>query len=430
MTIARRRQEMRAMTNATATFQCPAIPLTPTPGPVPPAKLSGHPVELYRGPTHPRVALKRTGQRLHDMTSAQRQDFLRRKGVEIKPRPDPIETSATSQGAPLQRGFLGMVYDYTLGVLENALGEGETEADTVKDRVVDKTLDVVEPSDSVVEDAKVESDQPAAKPKTEATAISKSEKAFKTTKQLVDYAKRNGFICTDQFENDCVGKSNQKLDGSLVLIGNDHSDRRGLDAIKGLLQGMRAKDVLLAETAPDDLNPAVCFRVPERQCIGIVPHTALAQQYYAELIDATYARLEAFDPAAARAIKARLPNVGSTHDDDSLDSFQEYERLLNEAMDKIRPRIAADRKSELRKHDQKVQKASDRFGAEVRKSVDSRDVNFVKKIKQALSESRGRTVYCSLGLMHIAKIGRQFTDLRVFMLLPRSSLPDWVQLDG
>jgi hypothetical protein len=62
--------------------------------------------------------------------------------------------------------------------------------------------------------------------------------------------------------------------------------------------------------------------------------------------------------------------------------------------------------------------------------VDSRDVNFVKKIKQALSESRGRTVYCSLGLMHIAKIGRQFTDLRVFMLLPRSSLPGWVQLDG
>jgi hypothetical protein len=417
------------MTNATATFQCPAIPLTPTPGQIPPAKLNGHQVELYRGRTSPRV--NQTGRWLRDMTSKQRQAFFRRKGVEIKPQPDPIETSATSQGAPLQRSFLGAVYDYTLGVLENALAEEETEADKAKNRVVDKTLDVVEPPDSVVEDAKVESDQPAAKPKTEATAIPKSEKAFKTTKQLVDYAKRNGFLCTDQFENDCVGKSNQKLDGTLVLIGNDHSDRRGLDAIKGLLEGMRAKDVLLAETAPDDLNPAVCFRVPERQCIGIdVPHTALAQQYNAELIDATYARLEAFDPAAARAIKARLPNVGSTHDDDSLDSFQEYERLLNEAMDKIRPRIAADRKSELRRHDQKVQKASDRFGAEVRKSVDSRDVNFVKKIKQALSESRGRTVYCSLGLMHIAKIGRQFTDLRVFMLLPRSSLPGWVQLDG
>jgi hypothetical protein len=239
MTIARRRQEMRAMTNATATFQCPAIPLTLTPGQIPPAKLNGHQVELYRGPTSPRVAAKQSGNWLFDMTDQERQAFLSRSGVpQVKStEPDPIENSKKSQGAPLQRSFLGAVYDYTLGVLENALAEEETEADKAKDRVVDKTLDVVEPPDSVVEDAKVESDQPAAKPKTEATAIPKSEKAFKTTKQLVDYAKRNGFLCTDQFENDCVGKSNQKLDGTLVLIGNDHSDRRGLDAIKGLLEG-------------------------------------------------------------------------------------------------------------------------------------------------------------------------------------------------
>ncbi len=88
------------MTNATATFQCPAIPLTLTPGQIPPAKLNGHQLELYRGPTSPRVAAK-TGKRLHDMTDQERRAFLSRSGVpQVKStEPDPIETSATSQGA-------------------------------------------------------------------------------------------------------------------------------------------------------------------------------------------------------------------------------------------------------------------------------------------------------------------------------------------
>jgi hypothetical protein len=54
------------MTNATAAYQCPAISPRMTAGHLPPVRLNTHQVELYRGPTSPRLATTQTGKRLRD----------------------------------------------------------------------------------------------------------------------------------------------------------------------------------------------------------------------------------------------------------------------------------------------------------------------------------------------------------------------------
>jgi hypothetical protein len=194
--------------------------------------------------------------------------------------------SQTSQGNQLQPGgILGALYDYTLGVLE--------------------------PLASLVqEEAKVE---PAkSKPKAEPKQVAKAETIYKTTKQLVDYVKTD-FICTDQFDNDCIGTS-KGLPGRLILIGNDHEDSRGRATIKKFLKDfMGPEDLFLAEASPEELETGVCFGVPERQCVGIdEPKTALVP-YRKELSAAIYARLEAFDPTTARSIAVGLISIRSTN---------------------------------------------------------------------------------------------------------------------
>jgi hypothetical protein len=99
-------------------------------------------------------------------------------------------------------------------------------------------------------------------------------------------------------------------------------------------------------------------------------------------------------------------------------------------MDKIRPRIPANQQKKLRKLDNAVQQAEDRYAAESMKREAPRDANFVKRIKETWRKSKDRVVYCSLGLMHIAKIRTEFVGQGVFLLLPRTSLPDWVESDS
>jgi hypothetical protein len=359
--------------------------------------LGSRSIQIAPGPLLPRANATQRLTKKEPWLTDRQVGRLAYKDLECKGMLPTMPTqSQTSQGNQLQPGgILGALYDYTLGVLE--------------------------PLASLVqEEAKVE---PAkSKPKAEPKQVAKAETIYKTTKQLVDYVKTD-FICTDQFQNDCVGSSKVSLKGTLILIGNDHSDTEGLATIKKFLkEHMSPGDVFLAETTPDDLNPAVCFGVPQQQCIGIgVGHSPLSVKYHNALIDATYERLEAFDPDAARSIKAWLPN---------LDSDSEYERLLNEAMENVRPRIPSNKRAKLRKLDEKVQKASDNVEAEIKRQVPESDRIYRSRINEQWSRSKDRAVFCSLGLMHVAKIGLKMVGEGVFMLLPRTSLPDWVESDS
>jgi hypothetical protein len=217
------------MTNATAAYQCPAISPRVTSGQLP-VRLNTHQVELYLGPTCPRLATKQTGKRLRGMTGEQRQDFLRRKGVKtVKPTgPDPIATAQTSQGV-LQRGFLGMVYDYTLGALENALAEDEVKPATIK---------------------------PVARPKPSASG------------RLDDFFKdiEGDFKCLRQGKSCKAGS--ETLKGKIVLIGWAHDDDAGIQKIRDLLaKYMDVKtDKVIAEISPSEFRSA---GTRDRRCMGV-----------------------------------------------------------------------------------------------------------------------------------------------------------------
>jgi hypothetical protein len=238
MTIARRRQEIRAMTNMTATFQCPAVSLTPPAWQLPLGKLNAHLVEFHPGPTSPRAQAKQTRKWLFDMTDTERIAFLSRSGVrQVKStEPDPIEKSMKSQGV-LQRGFWGTLYDNTLGALENALAEDETKPETVK---------------------------PVARQRPAATG------------KLDDFLKdiEGNFRCFRQGKP-CTVMGTESLDGKVILIGWAHDDEKGIRAIRDLLaRHMRKKtDFLVAETTPSEFQQGT-YR--DRSCMGVAKERCIA----------------------------------------------------------------------------------------------------------------------------------------------------------
>ena len=160
--------------------------------------LGSRSIQIAPGPLLPRANATQRLTKKEPWLTDRQVGRLAYKDLECKGMLPTMPTqSQTSQGNQLQPGgILGALYDYTLGVLE--------------------------PLASLVqEEAKVE---PAkSKPKAEPKQVAKAETIYKTTKQLVDYVKTD-FICTDQFQNDCVGSSKVSLKGTLILIGNDHSD--------------------------------------------------------------------------------------------------------------------------------------------------------------------------------------------------------------
>jgi hypothetical protein len=67
---------------------------------------------------------------------------------------------------------------------------------------------------------------------------------------------------------------------------------------------------------------------------------------------------------------------------------------------------------------------------EVSKQMTVRDANFVNRIREIWSTSNVRTVYCSLGALHIGTFYREFVG-KVFLLLPHSTrMPTQVGLSS
>ncbi len=252
--------------------------------------------------------------------------------------------------------------------------------------------------------------------------------SYKTTQQLVDYA-REKFVCNDVQLRDCIGDPLEDLKGALILIGQDHGDTKGLGEIKKFLnEFMRPNDVFLTESDPGflaaadprDLNKA-CLGVPRQQCIGIdLEGTGDHYRQYLEgLRNAAYARLETFDPNAARTLWER-----------SYTTQTERVDALNQAMEKVRPHIPANQRDKLRQLDAKYNKALLDLDTEVSKQMTVRDANFVNRIREIWSTSNVRTVYCSLGALHIGTFYREFVG-KVFLLLPHSTrMPNQVGLSS
>jgi hypothetical protein len=373
------------MTNATATFQCPAIPLTLTPGQIPPAKLNGHQVELHRGRTSPRV--NQTGRWLRDMTSKQRQAFFRRKGVEIKPRPDPIETSATSQGAPLQRSFLGAVYDYTLGVLENALAEEETKTET----------------------AKPDRKQGPAKSKVRAaTGRSVDRPSMESLLKRIE----GKFTCTRRGQP-CVAGPGEPLP-RVVIIGWEHtgaSEEWGEELIAHL---KRPGDKVVVEAPPVPLEDE---KIRNGQCLGFSKDDCIAgeMQIVRDTLDKVglasieleFLMLEILDPETARTIwesNHKQPNVLS--------------RLLVEEYEKSRvlrgPFMSLEQAAEMDRLHQRYQE----LDSMIREWNGPREQNYVRILEREMTRQEG-TIFLPIGAGHVENIGRSFSnDDRVIVLMP------------
>jgi hypothetical protein len=373
------------MTNATATFQCPAIPLTLTPGQIPPAKLNGHQVELHRGRTSPRV--NQTGRWLRDMTSKQRQAFFRRKGVEIKPRPDPIETSATSQGAPLQRSFLGAVYDYTLGVLENALAEEETKTET----------------------AKPDRKQGPAKTKVRAaTGRSVDRPSMESLMKRIE----GKFTCTRRGQP-CVAGPGEPLP-RVVIIGWEHtgaSEEWGEELIAHL---KRPGDKVVVEAPPAALEDE---KIRNVECLGLSKDDCIAGEIQIvkdaldeaglETIELEFLMLEILDPVTARAIwenNYKQPYVVS--------------RLLQEQYEKSRvlrePFLSVEQVAEINRLHQMYQE----LNSKLPEWNGVREENYVRILEREMTRQEG-TIFLPIGAGHVENIGRSFSnDDRVIVLMP------------
>jgi hypothetical protein len=389
------------MTNITATFQCPAVSPTLPAGQLPPVKLNTHRVEFHHGPTSPRVAAKQTGKRLRDMTSEQRQDFLRRKGVKtVEPTgPDPIETAQTSQAA-LQRGFLGMVYDYTLGALENALAEDETKPEAAKpDQKPDSA-----PSKTMPKDLPV-------------------NRPFMDD-FLIEIEGR--FACPDKlklrddgiFDVISWAEPGRTLDGKVLLIGT-----RGEVSQKwaeGLFENCSIEgDKIVVAASPAALeNEAyrntICMGASKEDCIAGEPPGAndLVDAALNNWIRLLHRRLFLLDPEAADSLQANHA---------SRDAHQ-YLRLLDERYwnsFSLRLRslfLSADESVEIDQLQEKIEAAGREYSALASQAEEAKRQNYVRLLEREMT-NHDATIYVPIDIELVGRIEDSFRhDARVISL--------------
>ena len=169
---------------------------------------------------------------------------LKKAGMLPVIKPDDIGRSQTSQGAPLQRGIFGSVYDSIVGALE-------------------PMATIVEEGPAELTRAERVPAQPAAPPPA----------PRKTMAELWDFIAGN-FMCEHGPDQPCL-RSSADLGGKLILISNVHAELVGMGQIKDLLRRfMRDGDVFLAERDPRYVGPEMvpfgpCFGVPQERCIPI-----------------------------------------------------------------------------------------------------------------------------------------------------------------
>jgi hypothetical protein len=195
----------------------------------------------------------------------------RAKGI-VPTMPHDIRESQVSQGA-LQRGVLGTLYDYTLGVLEplRSLVQEEAKAEPVK------------------------------------------------LNDFLNYAKGSNFKCF-RHGKPCTALSDEKLGGKVVLIGHAHADDEGITAMRKLLGTyVKKTDRVLAEITPSDFRDYP--RMRDRLCMGVAPERCIAgdseesrQRSLATITKfniAAFKLAEELDPAAAAAISRDYGDIGN-----------------------------------------------------------------------------------------------------------------------
>ncbi|MET0483557.1 MAG: hypothetical protein ABWZ27_11660 [Aestuariivirgaceae bacterium] len=317
------------------------------------------------------------------MTGEQRQDFLRRKGVKtVEPTgPDPIATAQTSQGV-LQRGFLGMVYDYTLGALENALAEDEARPATVK---------------------------PAASPKPAASG--RLDEFFKDIE--------GDFKCFRQGKPCQAGS--ETLKGKVVLIGWAHDDDAGIQKIRDLLaKYMDVKtDKVIAEISPSEFRSAGtrdrrCMGVAKERCIpgdmeGGTQRTLAATTKAAEAAAKLAHRL---DPEAAAAIARRYAGEQSMY------------KVLNACQELITSKYKSLSRAQIKALnglDQQYVDAINHANEETALEARSRD-RHMRQIAMDNLPDQNSTLFVVLGGLHVDYLARglEHND-SVLGLYPESS---------
>jgi hypothetical protein len=251
------------MTNVTVAFQQPTTSIAIYHAP--PVKLGPHDVETSPISSSPRTSnTKKEKIYRRKLTkaeiSARARADLAKKGMLPDIKPDDIRQSQTSQGAALQRGFWGTLYDNTLGVLENALAEDEIKPEPVK---------------------------PIARQRPVATG------------KLDDFLKdiEGNFKCFRQGKP-CTVKGNEDLKGKVILIGWTHDDDAGIRSIRSLLaKHMRKEtDFLVAETTPSEFQQGTHR---DRSCMGVAKERCIA----GDLEGGSKIATAAADKAAAAAAK-------------------------------------------------------------------------------------------------------------------------------
>lgn len=321
---------------------------------------------------------------------------LKKAGMLPVIKPDDIGRSQTSQGAPLQRGIFGSVYDSIVGALE--------------------------PMATIVEEGPAESTraervpaQPAAPPPA----------PRKTMAELWDFIAGN-FMCEHGPDQPCL-RSSADLGGKLILISNVHAELVGMGQIKDLLRRfMRDGDVFLAERDPRYVGPEMvpfgpCFGVPQERCIPIdLPGLSdkLTPLHRSANL-AAYERLALLAPEKAEAIFETSANPA-----------QEL-HALKIATEELRPTASPSQRAKLRKLDRAFNAAEAMLVEQVDALRTKRDANFASQIGKFWQEAkaRGGTVYCSLGVAHLWNLRGMFTGPQVLQMIPITSFANILQYE-
>jgi hypothetical protein len=376
MTIARRRQEIRAMTNMTIPFQHPTASTAPTVFHALPVKLGSHDMRTSPVSTSPRTSeTKKQNTPRRKLTkpeiAARARADLERKGVLPRTEPDDIAFSQTSQGATLQRGGIWGWIDSTFEALENALAPDETKPEPTK---------------------------PAARQKPAATG------------KLDDFLKdiegdfkcfRKGKPCKALGDE----TKDETLKGKVVLIGWAHDDDAGIKSIRDLLaKHMNTEtDYLVAETTRSEFQRAT-YR--DRSCMGVAKERCIAGDLEggsklteAAMIKAAEASVKfayQLDPDAASEIVRKHVKGESTY------------KILNACQRVITPKynnLSARQKKALNGLDQEYVDAINHVNEATTLELRNRNRHMRQVVMDNLPDEGG-TLFVVLGGLHVDYLAR------------------------
>jgi hypothetical protein len=306
---------------------------------------------------------------------------------------DDITKSQTSQGAPLQRSFLGAVYDYTLGVLEpwNPLAAKKTD-ETEGDRSAGSA---------------------APKPVTKGET---SKGAHRSLSYFLQHI--NGkFTCTRQGKP-CMALEGETLKGMVVLIGLRHEDEGEAMTRQLIARFRKPEDQVLAELSPSEFEhndrhrTHTCMGAPREACIPgeLEGVKTAADDKITELARLKHARLSVVDPRGAEEFARLAEPIGAFRAMDWLDAkFAEARRTRS---------FTNEERARIRDIEQRIDATTKEVSTLVDEKVEYRDQNYIRQVEELMGDQE-RTIYVPLGRSHVRTLQAHFADNpRVIVLVP------------